>query len=547
MTPPVRGLSAVIHVVAKDFRRHRLPLAGYGGAVVLAAAYAASGGDLPALAPVAVILLGLILAVLLVHDDPPFRSHAFWALHPVPAGAVYGAKLLEIFGLILGMALLGQCVILLGYGVAPVDLPRLLLSSVPIAASFLLAGLLLATSFRTVAGIAAAVAVGFVALPLMSAAFFMLLMAGIPISRLPLDSVYVWGGAVVAGLVWAGLRYTAPANFPAGRVIGAFIALVVVAGGLSRAPTDRPGSGLPHLDPDELVAAHPALEDVTIELLSAGGQGIGTDGPQVNVRARVRAPESEAGYRLRPESVRLLLPDGTMQDLELGPATRELPGIPPGAAGRWIGPPPTIHRDSEVRLRPDPAQWEILRAGDSKVELTVVVKRLESREVGAMAFRAGASMTSTGTRIRHGGPGTRGPDSAVIHEITVGPLAMGQSPAMWSSAPSGAALGYALLSREAEEGVVLHPRGGSGHGLGLYPGAGLLLPGPAAREWRGEWTLPPAALEEVDAEWLDQARLHAFRWSVVGTDRVVSAPVELTVQGPPPTGRPQMPMHPGTP
>ena len=537
-------------MIAKDLGRHRVVLAGYGAAVAVATALGMAGTGPSGIVGNAVILLGAILAVLLVHGDPPFRSNAFWAMHPITPSAVYGAKLALIFGGIMGAALVGQGLILARYGVAWAELPGLLLASLPAMGSLLLAGLLMAVSFRTMGGIAAAVAGAFVLLPFLSAALFMLLMAGVPIPVTPSGIFFVWGAAAMGGLVWAGLRYVVPTGSVASRLLGTLVALVVLWGGLSFAAIPHGARGeppVPYLD--RRVAAHPPLEGVTIELLSMTGGGSGSDGPHINVSGTIHAPRDQAGYRVWPESARLRVGDGPPQDLEVDSRSMEPPVVTLEAASSRIGPQPSVSSGFRVRLQPDPAQWEALRAGGAAVELTAVVERLESHKIGTMPFQPGASVASGGTRIRHGGPAERDPETMVLYEVTVGSRAVVPLSAMWSSAPTGTALGYALISDGAEEGLALRSQGASGGGSGptLYARAGLLLPGPAVREWRGEWAIPPAALDELDRAWLDRARLHAFRWRVVGTDRIVSAPVELTV--PEARSTPRMPVfvHPETP
>jgi|GEM_PF-3260403 len=140
-------LQQAIHVARKDLHMSGWFLAVYVFAAASAIPAAmASNHAWGVLAPIAVMLVGFTCAAFVVQVDSPYRPEVFWASKPLYSSAVWGGKLLFIFVVLVGIAVVAKAIALLA--VFKLDLAPtadVLRDSVVAYGSFLAAALLVAS------------------------------------------------------------------------------------------------------------------------------------------------------------------------------------------------------------------------------------------------------------------------------------------------------------------------------------------------------------------------------------------------------------------
>src|SRR5215467_1014042 len=100
------------HVLAKDLRQARWPIAAYLAIVLVATAHSlvwsAPFSDALDLTVIAVVVVGVLSVASAIQADSPTQANAFWASQPLAPAAVLGAKLMLAAVIIVGSALIGQ-------------------------------------------------------------------------------------------------------------------------------------------------------------------------------------------------------------------------------------------------------------------------------------------------------------------------------------------------------------------------------------------------------------------------------------------------------
>jgi hypothetical protein len=509
------------HVLWRDLRAVRAPLLVYAGLVVLVAwpGFPDPGrpeGWIPSLL---VLPVAVFVTFLFVRNDPPTHADAFWAAYPLAPSAVFGAKLVLVFGLVLGLALAGQGVALTGYRLPWGDLLRLLWSSGLVAASWLLVGMLVATVFRSPASAALAVVIGLVALPLTR------ILVTLPSADGPFR-VAIGGGASAAALLLVGRLYIVPDGMRRGLVTALALGLTVLlaTGGawITRPSFEREVAFGP-------TRAHPALEGARVEIERIRRSGFSSDGLTVSLELRVHGDAGAHRFRPSLETVTLVDPDGRTEGVkpQLLREGRQAP--PADAADRWLGGDPAGRERFEASVTVSPAQWERLSSGSATLHIVTRLEILEVRGGPSIPLRPGAGGASGGTRFRveEVMPGL---DAIGVDAIAAATAYLALQTTTVSAGryrvfqthPHGSDLAYALVSADGREGLALSPGSGSRSG-GMAPGAaGLVLPGAATSRARFQ-LLPagsPHAGPDLDPEWIESARFRVFEWLPVGSVRV---------------------------
>jgi len=118
----------IVHVAARDVRRSRVGIAAYV-LVVAATALASLTTDMPGLV-LLVLLAGVLYTADLILADSPYRSDAFWASRPLYGTAVFAAKVVIVFGVVVGVAIAAHAAsLVVAYGAVPPGLFQQLLSA----------------------------------------------------------------------------------------------------------------------------------------------------------------------------------------------------------------------------------------------------------------------------------------------------------------------------------------------------------------------------------------------------------------------------------
>jgi hypothetical protein len=356
----------VLLVARKDLRRVRgllLLHSALVGTILMAPFLPGASGILQHLpfTPV-LIVLGMVVTARCIQEDPPRRSRAFWAAHPLVPSAVLSAKAVVIGGALLAVALLGQLVGLLLYGISVGEALPLLGGSGAIYALWLLAGAVLATPFRGLAGAAAAGITGLVAAYALTGALWvgLLSIGWVPGGGESAPWVGPIGALLLGGSAYLLLlrMYLAGEDSLRWRLAGtgtlAAAVVVIGMGALSAVPREARPAPLP-------ASAAPLpdarLDGLGVEVVQARRQ------PSGELQIRLEVTEAEGGAsngRLRLGGVHLVHPDGTAEKLEMRLSLDGQGSMAPvSAAGTWPGGAPAERWEGVmVRLSPSETQWE---------------------------------------------------------------------------------------------------------------------------------------------------------------------------------------------
>jgi ABC-type transport system involved in multi-copper enzyme maturation permease subunit len=174
-------MGLILHQALKDVRAERWLVAAWAAVMLTIAAIETLKLDAYLAAPDAVHtratpvvlflvaltlarpILGWLLAVRIVHEDPPDDTSAFWLTRPLSPGMLLAAKLGLLSFLLLVVPGLVAAVVFLANDVAPALVPGFVLQWLLLEAVLLLPFILLATLTRDLARIVLAIIVGIVA------------------------------------------------------------------------------------------------------------------------------------------------------------------------------------------------------------------------------------------------------------------------------------------------------------------------------------------------------------------------------------------------
>ena len=114
-------LAQIPHVMAKDLRQARWPIAGYALAVIvtwlIAWQWPAAFSNEFDFTMVLIVIAGMFVAGMLIQADSPIRSDAFWASRPLHPTAVLAAKVTLTLSFIIGVPVVAQLHVLLANGI----------------------------------------------------------------------------------------------------------------------------------------------------------------------------------------------------------------------------------------------------------------------------------------------------------------------------------------------------------------------------------------------------------------------------------------------
>lgn len=507
-------LREVLHVAGKDLRSLRWGLYLYALAVAGVTAWVRAGGwtswDL--LLPLALVLLGLVVAASLVQSDSPCRVDAFWVTRPLRPSAVFAAKALVVLGLVLGIGVLGQLTALVGWDLPARETLAVLGGSAVVFGSVLAAGLLVAALTRDLRSFALAMILLYVAWILgtfgvQTVARSAGLALGPPGPGSALSGTL--GAFASAGLLAVLAHQYVTRNRPRTLLLAAaWWTLVVVA-----------SLGAPPSAPPEATASDPLPEHLRDARLAVEGMRPYGDGGRILV-VRLKDPVPGHRYVLEAPILRLHEADGTESELPFpfdGPVAlndRELPALATGAVS---------DRTRPLGLQLSRDHWEALTGGEARLSLEGRMAVRKADVIAELALGSGQVVQRPGRRIRIGGlEKQEGLPEVSLEETSIG---------SWRGVRATARSGF---SRDVLEVALVSP--GSGEAARLAPGSGsaysgvLVLPGAATWRSRRAYRLPPSAFggRDLDEAWMRQAHLAVAEWVPLGSQPFR---MELDVRG----------------
>jgi hypothetical protein len=517
----------VAHVARKDLHLVRWLMPLYLVAVVLATAHALgapTGLSYMGLSAVFVVLiaLGMLILAFAIQADPPARNDAFWVTRPLSPGAVLGAKVLFSAVALVGVALVGQLVVLLSYDVPVRALPVLLVESAMGYGRWLaMAGLVavLAPDLRSgvVAFLVLILVLGIGTLAVVGLTPPDPAVAGSrPPSQTPVALVWMAGALFIAADQYRNRRIRR------GLVSGAvLVAVVIVLAPVVGARPVAPPHGVSGIAPD----AAPRLQVIRVDTSPtsmAGGR------LPVSVQIRLDSTVPGHSHGLVDLEAEVRFPDGTTVSAEVARPSTTLgpPALPSQPPLRWRGEQVDPRRSDHLTLWVRPDVHAAIRSGEATVTVQGRIAVLEPRLLGTAPFEPGGTVAAEGRRARITGLVHDPYETAV--QIRLGAVSSSGSPPprpwhfMGPLGYAGRSTLFAVVNEDRGEAIPLHMRSAGG---GM---PGLVLPGPAHRVDNLELQLAFPWLEDPqgppDPEWLAASRL--MMWELVP---VGSVAVRLTI------------------
>ena len=513
----------VFHVARKDLRLAGWLILAYAAVVAGVTAGAVEWGiSTTAVAPLptfGLVLLGMVLFAILVQSDSPARSDAFWVSRPLYPLAVFSAKILVAFLLLLGLPLLGQFVGLLAHDVTARDVPALLGDS--------------ALSYGSWLGMAAVIAAltrdlrtFLVVLVLVTLGWFIGLQAlgfllNPPMTPGPPPPLLV-PAAIIAGMLSLLAHQYLTRNVHRGilaagllTIVSILLSLVVPRSAWSVIPAS--GEVPNHLRPVGL-----SIEDVQLQ-----------GGSRVQVQLRLEGISPFHHYVFVSPIVHLYMPDGSAMSYAVttAPIWLSTPNRHLNAEFRWLGKQqsPEAYTHGFFIDLPE-AQIEVLARGGARLALQGHIEVREPRVMGSIPLKPGAIAVHEGRRIQI--LAVERTAGTLTVEVRTSTVALSKFPDVEQSHSTplwGSPFAYAIVNREQKEALALDKGRSSGSSFGL------VLPGP--RTWTETIRLRPAphyagpqnretAPPQISEEWLRRARLLLVRWAPLG-----SYPVRIEMDG----------------
>ena len=496
-------LAEVRHVLAKDVRQFRWMVAVYLAFVLAAMVRSAGWAALDVLgsglAPIAVVLSGMIIIASTVQTDSPIRENAFWATHPLRPSVMAGAKV-GFAMLLVAMGLVAQAVALGAYDLGGADTAFLLVATASATMSWLIVAMVIGAITRELPSFLLTV----IALPVLGYTLVMVFMQLLPPQGsqtivLPDSAGAGWRWlALLGGIGIVAWLY----RWRDGRRRTRAMAVVVAALALYTAT-------LPFPDDDDALPSVPEDLSLALEVDEDGTRGsemqLRVTGPVASSAVARRFEPREFTIRLRNDSTLRL--DPSM--LAVFGGNFSVPPVPPIPGVRWIDHPAesVISHSMLLRLPYDGAPVRV----DDITTVSIAGRMIlsEPRTLARMPLRVGAEVVNDGYRIRVDRWTPTVPELPLAIAVSVVHVAA-MRPVPGSLQEQ--ALSAAIINERRGEGFVLQQRGtGSGSD-------GLVLPGVPARalELRYDRSSGARPSSLPDADWLRDAELLIFREVPVG-------------------------------
>jgi hypothetical protein len=505
-------LAQAAHVMAKDLRDHWRLASLYLTTVLVATLHAIDAGPFTssALAPTTVLLiaLGVLLSAIVILDDSPTRTDAFYASNPLSATAMVFAKLGDVL-LLVAIAAVGQWVAIRSYDLSGTDALGSVGTSAFLYSAWLLATLCVAALVRDLRTFLLAVT------GMVVAYFAMTVLIGIGAVPLTVGHTLEAAGAIaeVAFIAWL---YRSRDTRRRTRVAGFALAAVTVLM-IETVPGDADSATLPATIARPAMSVLPSVTD---------------DGGSVRVAIRSGSQAGDLHFTLHAPVITITLLDGSTLhlpatrgpvDVELDPLASTTPALRGVTSGPSMAPPG--EREVSIQAEITTLQRERIRAGMRAVSVDgrVTVTRAES--VGTLALRDGTTLTHGGRRIRIES-WDRGQGVPVL-TLSASRVQGGKAQPTTGIGPLGSGTTFALLNMLRHELSALSLSSGS------HSFDGMVLPGAhlETRSWQLggraiEFASHPDAAEapgaparqapSLDSAWLHDARLLVIAHRPIG-------------------------------
>ncbi len=523
------------HVLAKDLRQARWPIAAYLGVVVVATAHSLAWGapfnDVLDFTVVAVVVLGMVCVASVIQADSPTRANAFWASQPLAPWAVLCAKLVLAAVGMIGIAAIGQALGLAAHGVPASEMPQLMFQSVWEYGSWILFAMIVAALTSDLRTFLLFLILVPIALLVIAVVFVFPRLGGQ--NRINVDLRTVWYVALAGGLAGGVALLVVVYRIRDSRryvwVLGALCAacsLLLVQGPLSGMPPAKPAYDGP-----------PAT--FTLSLDNAQSMPIA---PRINLTLTSEAPEQGGRLTLSELAATIFVRGGPPIPVSMltqggmlftgNGAFGTTPGAPAvlsstsdvqlDSSTHWLGlqTPRTIRRGLSADLSAE--QMAAVARGVDSVRLKGMVYVDTPSLLGTMPLTVGARLSRNALRARI---------RAWAHGHGQADLSLDLR---WIPLDGLVARPRAIFVQEEREFALWNPSRreavnlrGSNHG-----GTGwLVLPGVSVSDLTHDLQLSPeytsgggAPLED---SWFDGARLAIIQWTSRG-----SYPIAVTTVAP---------------
>lgn len=527
------------HVLAKDLRQARWPIAAYFGLVLIATAHSlawnAPLNDVLDFTVIAVVVVGLVCVASVIQADSPTQANAFWASHPFAPWAVLGAKLMLAAVIIVGSALIGQTLGLAAHGVPAGEMPQLVFRSLWEYGMWILFAMIVAALTTDLRTFLLALILVPISLLIVAVVFILPRLSGnngSTVGGADVNLRTVWlialVGGIAGGLALLASVYRTRDSRRYVWVLGAFCAacaLLLVQGPLSGTP-----------------AANPMYNDgpqATFTLSLDNPQSLPI-APRINLTLTAEAPDQASRLVLSSVAAKIYVRNGPPIPIPMfsqggmlftGNGTF---GTSPGADAvlssssniqldsttRWLGPqsPRTIHRGLSADLTAE--QMAAVARGVDSVRLDGVIYVDTPSLLGTMPLTAGATLSHDALRAR----------------IRSWAHARGQAnlsvDLRWIPLEDRVARPRAMVMDEAQQFALWNPsrreavelRGANRGGTGW-----LVLPGVSVSNLSFDLELSAdymrGAAVPLEDSWFDGARLVIIRWTSSG-----SYPIHVTTK-----------------
>jgi hypothetical protein len=509
----VTWLRQVPHVMWKDARQMRWPLAAYAVVVLFAWVQAlrpvAALGDVYDFSMFLVVLTGMYIAGLFVHADSPTRVDSFWAtrsLHPV---GVLTSKATSAFVLLVVPPLLAQLHVLVISGLAAPSILSMLGRSVWLYAIWLIVAMVIAGLTLDTRSFTLGLLLIPAALALMATigSIMGLVDPSPPVPRvLTFASVLGIPGLVLAAM-WLVLLYRTRSLGFGGRVASLF----AIVGSLYAVAVRLPGS-----------ARHEAVvvrerNDRVVQILGAGIRPGATVWVQAldSANRLVVLESGELVFRLRGGST--LRAPIQRSRLQLA-----VPPIPVDGA-RWISEPPFQRRSSVETVPLTREQEDSLQVGVESAFIDGYVASYEPVVGFSLPFQANARQRRDGSSVLILSANAARGDSVATLAFSIIENADTLDAPPRPHDPSFEKPRFALLNPTRRQAVVLQQGASSGSN------EALVLPGAWRMSLTASVQLRPTSSDSIPDGWANGARLMVIDWIRRGRSRVQ---INLSVRQP---------------
>ena len=490
-------LAQVPHVMWKDARQARWPLAAYAAVVALSWAQAL---ELPIVFMEAydfsmflVVLAGMYIAGLFIHADSPTRDDSYWATRPLDPAAVLAAKGALAFVALIIPPLIAQLHVLIVSEVPSTSIAWMLGRSIWLYAIWLVVAMVIAGMTRDVRSFTLGMLMVPVAFLLLGIVGSFFLTPGEASPATPLMIVATTSIGVI-GLALAAKMLLALYQTRALRWHGRALSVVAMVGSVYAM-----GARLPGRPARENVAASIRDGSVSVEVLGPGNRpGVSIWVPSVATSDRLIVLQSgDVVFRMRNGStLRAPIPTETL--------VLALPSIPIRGV-RWLGARPFAANSSRWMLNLTRSQEDLLRTGVESAEFDGYVAAFEPGVAFALPYREGATQTRYGNSALVMAATPERDDSVATLALSIldDPDTLTWRPRFGMQLEDGR---YSLVNEKRREAIVLQEGGTTGKS------EALVLPG----AWRTSTTanvrLRENSRDSIPDGWASNAKIVMLDW-----------------------------------